>query len=56
MAVVGERARGIAWSVHADVDADDVSSRLEQHRAYPLDLDAVGRFERPILARRGGLA
>jgi hypothetical protein len=42
MAVVGERARGIAWSVHADVNADDVSSRLEQHRAYPLDLDAVG--------------
>jgi hypothetical protein len=24
------------------VDADDVSSRLEQRRAYPLDLDAVG--------------
>ncbi len=42
-AVAGERARGIAWSVHVDVDADDVSSRLEQqHRAYPLDLDAVG--------------
>ncbi|BBX62908.1 hypothetical protein MSAS_20820 [Mycobacterium saskatchewanense] len=42
LAIVGERIRGTAWSVHVDLDGDDVSSRLEQHRAYPLDLDAVG--------------
>jgi hypothetical protein len=28
--------------VHVDVDADDVSHRLEKHHAYPLDLDAIG--------------
>jgi len=42
LAVAGVRVRGTSWSVHADIDADDVSSRLEQRRAYPLDLDAVG--------------
>jgi hypothetical protein len=42
LAVVAERARGTAWSVHVDVDADDVSHRLEQQHGYPLDLDAVG--------------
>jgi len=40
--VVGERARGTGWSVHIDVDADDVSERLERQHGYPLDLDAVG--------------
>jgi hypothetical protein len=42
LAVVGERAIGTAWSVHADVDGDDVAQRLEQQHGYPLDLDAVG--------------
>jgi hypothetical protein len=42
IAVVGERTRGTAWSVHVDVDGDDVSQRLEQQHGYPLDLDAVG--------------
>jgi hypothetical protein len=28
--------------VLVDVDADDVSARLEHLQAYPLDLDAVG--------------
>jgi hypothetical protein len=40
--VVGERARGTGWSVHVDVDADDVAQRLERQHGYPLDLDAVG--------------
>jgi hypothetical protein len=42
LAVVGERVRGTSWSVLVDVDADDVSERLEHLHAYPLDLDAVG--------------
>lgn len=42
IAVVGERTRGTAWSVHVDVDGDDVSRRLEEQHGYPLDLDAVG--------------
>jgi hypothetical protein len=42
LAVVAERTSGTAWSMHVDVNADDVSHRLEQHHAYPLDLDAVG--------------
>ena len=42
LAVVGERASGTGWSVHVDVDADDVSQRLERQHGYPLDLDAVG--------------
>jgi hypothetical protein len=28
--------------VLADIDADDVSERLEHLQAYPLDLDAAG--------------
>lgn len=40
--VVGERANGVGWSVHVDVDADDVAQRLERQHGYPLDLDAVG--------------
>jgi hypothetical protein len=28
--------------VLVDIDADDVSERLEHLQAYPLDLDAVG--------------
>jgi hypothetical protein len=40
--VVGERASGVGWSVHVDVDADDVAQRLERQHGYPLDLDAVG--------------
>jgi hypothetical protein len=40
--MVGERARGTGWSVHVDVDANDVSQRLERQHGYPLDLDAVG--------------
>ena len=40
--VVGESARGTGWSVHVDVDADDVSQRLERQHGYPLDLDALG--------------
>jgi hypothetical protein len=40
--VVGERARGTGWSVHVDVDADDVAQRLERQHGYPLDLDAIG--------------
>jgi hypothetical protein len=40
--VVSERARGTGWSVHVDVDADDVSHRLERRHGNPLDLDAVG--------------
>jgi hypothetical protein len=42
LAVAGERSSGTAWSVHVDVDADDVARRLEQQHGYPLDLDAVG--------------
>jgi hypothetical protein len=42
LAVVGEHGTGTAWSVHVDVDADDVAQRLEQQHGYPLDLDAVG--------------
>jgi hypothetical protein len=41
-AVVGERVRGTSWSVLLDVDADDVSEKLEHLQAYPLDLDAAG--------------
>jgi hypothetical protein len=42
LAVIAEHARGTAWSVLVDLDADDVSERLEHLQAYPLDLDAVG--------------
>ncbi len=42
LAVAGERSNGTGWSVHVDVDADDVARRLEQQHGYPLDLDAVG--------------
>jgi hypothetical protein len=42
LAGIAERVRGTSWSVLVDVDADDVSQRLEQLHAYPLDLDAVG--------------
>ena len=42
VAVVGEHVRGTAWSVLVDVDADDVSEKLEHLQAYPLDLDAAG--------------
>jgi hypothetical protein len=42
LAVVAERTTGTGWSVHVDVDADDVSRRIEQQHGYPLDLDAVG--------------
>jgi hypothetical protein len=42
LAVIAEHARGTAWSVLVDIDADDVSERLEHLQAYPLDLDAVG--------------
>jgi hypothetical protein len=40
--VVAEQARGTGWSVHVDVDADDVAHRLGRQHGYPLDLDAVG--------------
>jgi hypothetical protein len=40
--MVGERARSTGWPVHVDVDANDVSRRLERQHGYPLDLDAVG--------------
>jgi hypothetical protein len=42
VAVIGEHARGTSWSVLVDVDADDVSEKLEHLQAYPLDLDAAG--------------
>ena len=42
LAVAGERSSGTAWSVHVDVDADDVARRLEQQHGYPLDMDAIG--------------
>ncbi len=42
LAVIAEHARGTSWSVLVDIDADDVSERLEHLQAYPLDLDAVG--------------
>jgi hypothetical protein len=42
LALIAEHARGTAWSVLVDIDADDVSERLEHLQAYPLDLDAVG--------------
>jgi hypothetical protein len=42
VAVVGEHVRGTSWSVLVDVDADDVSEKLEHLQAYPMDLDAAG--------------
>jgi hypothetical protein len=42
LALIAEHVRGTSWSVLVDVDADDVSERLEHLQAYPLDLDAVG--------------
>jgi hypothetical protein len=42
VAVIGEHVRGTSWSVLVDIDADDVSEKLEHLQAYPLDLDAVG--------------
>lgn len=42
VSVIGEHARGVSWSVLVDIDADDVSEKLEHLQAYPLDLDAAG--------------
>jgi hypothetical protein len=42
LALIAEHVRGTAWSVLVDIDAEDVSERLEHLQAYPLDLDAVG--------------
>jgi hypothetical protein len=42
LAVIAEHVRGTSWSVLVDIDADDVSERLEHLHAYPLDLDAAG--------------
>ena len=49
----GALAPSHTWLI--DVDADDVSVRLEHLHTYPLDLDAVGHALRVRFAVGGGI-
>ena len=44
---VAERSSGVGTTWYANLDGDSVAGRLERHRAYPTDLDAV-RDERGV--------
>jgi hypothetical protein len=45
LAVLAERDSAVDWRVYTELTADEVARQLQRHRAYPVDLDAVGAVD-----------